>query len=97
MTRAAGHARSDDSGSLREDGLNYVACDRPRKLLEPVIPSRSTKSSTRGFNHPVIGRLLCPIKYICMYDEDSASYVVYQIIAVRRLRAFLCLQISSKA
>jgi len=72
MTQALGNARSDDCGSLREDGLAYVALESPGKLLQPPIAAKSPKSGIRGFNHLILGRLLCPIKYLAEFDEDPA-------------------------
>lgn len=74
MTQALGNARSDDCGSLREDGLAYVALDSLGKVLQPPIPAKSGKTGIRGFNHQTLGRLLCPVKYITDFDADPATY-----------------------
>ena len=73
MTQALGNARSDDCGSLREDGLAYVAIDTPGKVIQPPIVAKTPKSGMQGFNHLVLGRLLCPIKYVAKFDEDPVG------------------------
>jgi hypothetical protein len=35
LTEAANRARSDDIGGLVQNGLEYIAFDLPRKVLEP--------------------------------------------------------------
>jgi hypothetical protein len=71
MGSALSAARSDDISSLRTDGLTYVALDLPDKVLNPPILPKSPKTATRGFNHAVLGRLLCPIKYISDFDNPE--------------------------
>lgn len=62
-------ARSEDSKSLKAAGLNYVAMDAPGKQLDPPILS-TDKSSHRGFKHPMLGRLLCPVQFLKDFDKD---------------------------
>jgi hypothetical protein len=76
MTRAAGNARSDDCGSLRDDGLAYVALEMAEKTLQPPIAVKNMKAGTRGFKHPMLGRLLCPIKHLAEFDLDQATCVI---------------------
>jgi hypothetical protein len=70
LTEAANGARSDDIGSLVHDGLEYIALDLPSKVLEPRIPIKQKKDISRGFKHPVLARLLCPVKYLANFDAD---------------------------
>lgn len=70
MTKASGSARSDDCGSLRETGLAYVALGCPNKQLSPAIPPKVDKGSHRGFKHPVLARLLCPIQFVAEFDAN---------------------------
>ena len=73
MNQALGGARSDDCGSLREDGIAYVSLEISPTILTPAIPVKSPKAANRGFHHPILGRLLCPIKYINEFDADPAT------------------------
>jgi len=59
MNEKISGARSDDSGSLRDDALNYLIWDTDERL-NPPIAKKMPKSGTRGFNHPQLGYLLCP-------------------------------------
>ena len=77
MTSAIGGARSDDCGSLREVGLMYAALEAGATSLEPSIAPKSPKSVTQGWNHPILGRLLCPAKYLADFDDDSEGLVHY--------------------
>lgn len=70
MTSAISAARSDDCGSLKDIGLTYAALEAGMITLVPSITPRTSKSATRGWNHPVLGRLLCPAKYLTEFDED---------------------------
>lgn len=76
MTKAVGSARSDDCSSLRDTGLSYVAMDLPGGRLEPPILPHTDKGSHRGFKHPVLARLLCPMRLIEDFDSNPAEYVV---------------------
>jgi hypothetical protein len=85
MNKALRGARSDDCGSLREAGLTYVAIDTLSKVLEPPILPGNAKLGTQGFYHPVLGRLLCPLKYIEEFDTDPAYVQVlmdFQILLI---------------
>jgi hypothetical protein len=41
--------------------------------LIPSIVPKSAKASMRGWNHPVLGRLLCPAKYLVDFDNDTEA------------------------
>ena len=75
MNAAAGAARSEDISSLKEAILSYAAVHSPEGVLRPQINSSSSKSDTRGFNHPMLARLLCPIQYLAQFDENLEQYV----------------------
>jgi hypothetical protein len=79
MTSAIGGARSDDCSSLKEVGLTYAALEAGTNALAPSIAPKTTKAATRGFHHPVLGRLLCPAKHLVDYDDDSAESVFFPL------------------
>ncbi|KAH9972366.1 hypothetical protein BGW80DRAFT_1459971 [Lactifluus volemus] len=64
MTSSLGFARSDDIRILREDGLDYVAATQPTNDLMPDVPPHSSKPTYRGWNHPVLAELLCPVEHL---------------------------------
>lgn len=72
MTKALGSARSDDASSLKEAGLAYIALDTPGLRIEPIIPPKASKSE-RGFTHPVLARLLCPMRLVSDFDTDPTK------------------------
>jgi hypothetical protein len=70
LAEAANGARSDDIGGLAHIGLEYIAFDLPSKVLEPRISIKQKKDIAQGFKHPVLARLLCPVKYLSNFDAD---------------------------
>ncbi|KAA1471035.1 hypothetical protein DENSPDRAFT_836974 [Dentipellis sp. KUC8613] len=74
ITQAANSARTDDAGSLRYVGLNYVPRELHKDALIPPIPKQATKAD-RGFNHPMLARLLCPRKLLEQFDEDPNKFI----------------------
>jgi hypothetical protein len=73
MHTAAAGARGDDIASLSCSGLKYVALKQPNKQLIPDIPPDADKRSSRGHNHPVLSRLLCPVRLLGEFDEDPTE------------------------
>jgi hypothetical protein len=70
MTKACAQARGDDVASLRDEGLSYAASLMPNRVLTPTILAKAQKSTTRGFLHPQLGALLCPIHLYEDYMRD---------------------------
>jgi hypothetical protein len=75
MMKAMGEARSQDASSLREKILAYVAACSVTETLEPPIKPGAKKSDTRGWNHPMLARLLVPIQHLEQFDLDPQGYV----------------------
>ena len=65
--------RGADISSLREKGLYYIELEQPDQQLNPRLDPAAPKSSTRGHHHPVLSRLLCPVKYLAEFDADPAE------------------------
>ena len=70
MHTAASAARGDDIASLNIHGLKYVALEQPGKQIVPDIAPDSDKRASRGYNHPVTSRLLCPA---CLLQDFDAN------------------------
>ncbi|KAJ7580198.1 hypothetical protein C8J56DRAFT_1058508 [Mycena floridula] len=60
ISEAASTARSNDANGLKHN-LNYVLVSPTTEALMPPIP-KSTSKSDRGFNHPMLAKLLVPHK-----------------------------------
>jgi hypothetical protein len=73
MTAALGGARSDDCGSLKEPGLVYAALEFGQQSLLPHITFKALKDTSRGFHHPQLGRLLCPVKFLTNFDSNNTE------------------------
>ena len=73
MHIAAAAARGDDIASLNIHGLKYIALEQPGKQLVPDIAPDSDKTGSRGYNHPVISRLLCPASLLQEFDADPTE------------------------
>jgi len=69
MVAAFNEARSNDSSSLKHDAMGYIMKDPDTEPLVPPIPRGKFKSD-RGFNHPVIARMLCPMARLKELDAD---------------------------
>lgn len=70
MHIAAAAARGDDIASLNNHGLKYIALEQPGKQLVPDIAPDADKTGSRGHNHPVMSRLLCPARLLQEFDAD---------------------------
>jgi hypothetical protein len=70
MHIAAAAARGDDIASLNNHGLKYIALEQPGKQLVPDIAPDADKTASRGHNHPVFSRLLCPAQLLQDFDAD---------------------------
>ncbi|KAJ6482666.1 hypothetical protein C8R45DRAFT_932270 [Mycena sanguinolenta] len=53
-------SRGEDANTLKKNIILYLTADASVPLDPPIQPSAKL---TRGFNHPVTARLLCPAKY----------------------------------
>ena len=67
MVEAFNNARSQDTNSARYELPTYVPLD---PLVDVVQPPITSVKSARGFNHPVVGKLLCPLRLIPEYETD---------------------------
>ncbi|KAI6002179.1 hypothetical protein F5J12DRAFT_948543 [Pisolithus orientalis] len=64
---------TDDCGSLKWPGLNYVLLNT--SALMPFILPTDTSKSLHGFHHPQLAHLLCLHKYISEFDQNSNQYI----------------------
>ncbi|KAF8148267.1 hypothetical protein B0H34DRAFT_737596 [Crassisporium funariophilum] len=74
LNEAVTAARGADISSLREAGLEYVALEEANEILLPKIRHGADKKTTRGYNHPVLARLLCPVKYLPEFDAEPEEF-----------------------
>ncbi|KIN98941.1 hypothetical protein M404DRAFT_156486, partial [Pisolithus tinctorius Marx 270] len=65
LNRGADGAKGDDTSTLKHVVISWLMERCP--TLNPVLDSH--RKSSRGFNHEVTGRLLCPVDY----DWDNPS------------------------
>jgi hypothetical protein len=70
MSKTITSTRSDDTGSIKYDIIDYLTDDPSTQALDPPISKRECKSD-RGFNHPVIACLICPQRYLATYDANE--------------------------
>jgi hypothetical protein len=83
MNTAAGAARSEDISSLKEPILTYAAVHSPTGEIQLQIKSSSSKADTRGWNHPLTARLMCPIQYLEQFDDDPKQYVLLTLALIQ--------------
>jgi hypothetical protein len=67
MTEAFSNARAQDTNAARYDVPTFVPLD---PLVDVVQPPITNDKSARGFNHPIVGKLLCPLRYLREYEAD---------------------------
>jgi len=67
MVEAFRNARSQDTHSARCEVPKFVPLD---PLVDVVQPPITDNKSARGFNHPVVGKLLCPLRLLPEYEAD---------------------------
>jgi hypothetical protein len=67
MVEAFGNARAQDTNSARYVVPSFVPVD---PLVDVVQPPITDNKSARGFNHPVVGKLLCPLRLLPEYEAD---------------------------
>ena len=73
MHIASAAARGDDIASLNIHGLRYIALEQPGKQLLPDIAPDADRAASRGYNHPVLSRLLCPARLLQEFDVDPTE------------------------
>ncbi|TFK38280.1 hypothetical protein BDQ12DRAFT_723616 [Crucibulum laeve] len=74
LSSAAATARQEDTAALKNRILGYIHLDMLNGVLKPPLTSAHAKS-LRGFNHPEIARLLCPIKQLGEFDADPNAFM----------------------
>jgi hypothetical protein len=75
MVDAGKGARADDTGGLKMKAAMYIPLNPRQEACFPPITNEKSKSN-RGFNHPMIARLLCPRKLLDQYDMNP-EYVFF--------------------
>jgi hypothetical protein len=73
LDSAASKGRSDDCGSLRVDGLDYIPCVPG---ITPIERDQKQKKDQRGFCHHSTARLLCPRRLRDKFDRDRDQFCI---------------------
>jgi uncharacterized protein DUF6698 len=63
-----GDARAQDTNIIRYEIPKYIPLNYKTDPLVPPI-TRGEKSG-RGFSHPAIAKLLCPLRYLDRFQAD---------------------------
>ena len=68
------HIRTEDGSRLRKVVGSYAAPHPNKQVVQPPV-SGETKAGRAhmGFNHPQLGQMLCPVKYLQDYIKDSRA------------------------
>ncbi|KAG1733095.1 hypothetical protein EDD22DRAFT_960264 [Suillus occidentalis] len=74
LVSAASDARSDDTGSLMREGLEYMLLDPESSSFNPPLLKKHGKAC-RGWNHPQTARLLCPVRRLEEFDADPQAFM----------------------
>ena len=71
MVTAATGGRTDDTGSLKYDGLMYILKDPNTNKMDPLMPKiRNPSKANCGWNHRMIAHHLCPAHDIDEFDSN---------------------------
>lgn len=73
MQNMVNHTRSEDASRLKSRMGSYAAPNPDKDLVSPPIHDDSKSRSKMGFNHPQLGPLLCPAKFLVEYNKDPAK------------------------
>ena len=68
------NSRSMDANRLKTHTANYAPLDPEN---ERVVLCTGRSKMDRGFNHPVLGRLLLPVDLLGEYDRNHNEYVIH--------------------
>jgi hypothetical protein len=58
---------------LREKGISYIELEQPNMQIIPRIDPAGPKTTFRGHNHPILSRILCPVKYLADFDSNPSE------------------------
>ena len=75
MNAAISEGCSNDIGILKNSIIEYVSLIVPERRLDPPILPSDKKSETRGFHHPMLTRLLCPVDKYSALMGNPTQYV----------------------
>jgi hypothetical protein len=66
--------------SARSEAFNRINLFTDRYLESGTRPVKcdltTTRKTSRGLNHPQIGRLIIPVEHVAEWDENTEQYVV---------------------
>ncbi|KAF8424755.1 hypothetical protein L210DRAFT_3421782 [Boletus edulis BED1] len=65
------HIRAEDGSHLCKVVGRYTAPNPDKQVIQPPVSTKTKAGRARmGFNHPQLGRMLCPVKYLEDYIKD---------------------------
>ncbi|KIM60201.1 hypothetical protein SCLCIDRAFT_16352 [Scleroderma citrinum Foug A] len=76
MVAVATGRRTDNTGSLKYNGLMYILKDPNTDKMDPLMPKiRNPSKANRGWNHQMIACHLCPAHDIDEFNSDPQAYM----------------------
>ena len=71
MVSAATGGQTDDTRSLKYNGLTYILKDPDTDKMDPLMPKvRNFSKAERGWNHRMIAQHLCPAHNVSEFDAN---------------------------
>ncbi|KAG6371286.1 hypothetical protein JVT61DRAFT_9755 [Boletus reticuloceps] len=65
------HIHAEDGSRLRKVVGRYAAPNPDKQVIQPPVSTETKAGRARmGFNHPQLGQMLCPVKYLEDYIKD---------------------------
>lgn len=71
MNKWAEGARYEDTSTLKRTIVSFIALDPAVTPVVPPLPEN--RKELRGFNHPMIARLLCSRSDIAIFDAAGSE------------------------
>lgn len=72
MIKSSANARAVDTTHMKKFVAEYVPLDPVAQPMKPALVQ--SNKCNRGFSHQMLVRLLCPNKYLAIFDKDPTGY-----------------------
>lgn len=72
MIKSSANARAVDITHMKKFVTEYAPLDPVTQPMKPALVQ--SNKCDRGFSHQMLARLLCPNKYLAIFDKDTIRY-----------------------
>ena len=72
MIKSSANAHTVDTTHMKKFVTKYVPLDPVAQPMKPALVQ--SNKCDRGFSHEMLAHLLCPNKYLTIFDKDPIGY-----------------------